>query len=243
MAASLPIATMDQLRLFMQHHVFAVWDFMLLLKALQQQVAPSGLPWLPSRHPRAAGLLHQLMAEEECDCLPAELGGPCHLSHFEIYLLAMEEIGADVAPIRAVLQVVSRDGLEAALNHPAIPPPSQRFLAATQLVIRSAKAHLLAAAFCYGREQLVSDLFRTLRDQLLAADLQAPILLWYLERHISLDGNSHGPLAEQLVLELCMNQPSSRNEVALLRTRVEQDRALFWGEIARMLESSGSSRS
>ena len=238
MAASLPIQTMGQLRLFMQHHVFAVWDFMLLLKALQQQLAPSGSPWLPPPHPRAAGLINQLIAEEECDCLPVQLGGPCYLSHFEIYLLAMEEIGADTAPIKAVLQLVTSDGLDVALKHRAVPQPSQRFMAATQVVIRSAKAHLLAAAFCYGREQLVPDLFRQLRDQLLGAGLHAPILLWYLERHIALDGDSHGPLAEEIVIELCQHQPLKLDEVAALRTRVEQERATFWGDIALILESS-----
>ena len=238
MAASLPIQTMGQLRLFMQHHVFAVWDFMLLLKALQQQLAPSGSPWLPPPHPRAAGLINQLIAEEECDCLPVQLGGPSHLIHFEIYLLAMEEVGADTDPIKAVLKLVTSDGLEVALKYPAIPQPSQRFMAATQVVIRSAKAHLLAAAFCYGREQLVSGLFRELRDQLVGAALHAPILLWYLERHIALDGDSHGPLAEEMVMELCLHQPSKLDEVTALRTRVEKERAALWRDIALILEPS-----
>ena len=72
---SRPIQTMGQLRLFIQHDVFAIWDFMLLLKALQQQLTPLGSAWLPSPHPRAAGLINQLIAEEECDSLPVQLGG------------------------------------------------------------------------------------------------------------------------------------------------------------------------
>jgi len=237
MGASLRIQTMAQLRLFMQHHVYAVWDFMLLLKALQQQLAPSGCPWLPSPHPRAAGLINQLIAEEECDCLPVQLGGPRHLSHFEIYLLAMEEVGADTDPIKGVLQLAFSDGMEVARQHPAIPQPSQRFMAGTQVVIRTGKAHLLAAAFCYGREQLVPDLFKELRDQLVGASLHAPILLWYLERHIALDGDSHGPLAEDIVIELCNHQPWKLEEVAALRTRVAEERATFWCDIAWALES------
>jgi len=241
MVVSLPIQTISQLRLFMQHHVFAVWDFMLLLKALQHQVAPSGCPWLPARHPHVAYLIHQLIADEECDCLPPELGGPLHLSHFEIYLLAMEQIGADTVPIKTVLEAVMSDGFEAGLKHPIIPKPSQRFMATTQMIIKSDKPHLLAAAFCYGREQLVPGLFRRLRDQLVAIDLRAPILLWYLERHITLDGESHGPLAEQMVMELCSGHAASLDGVAALRPHLEKDRAMFWGSIARTLESSLSS--
>ena len=44
MAESLRIQTVDQLQQFMQHHVYAVWDFTLLLKALQQQLSSAGYP-------------------------------------------------------------------------------------------------------------------------------------------------------------------------------------------------------
>ena len=98
------IVSIADLRVFVEQHVFVVWDFMLLLKALQQHLAPSGVPWVPPRYPRSAGLINSLVAEEECDCLPEALGGPLHLSHFGIYRRAMEEIGADTTAIDAVLQ-------------------------------------------------------------------------------------------------------------------------------------------
>ena len=221
MAGFLRIQTMDQLQQFMQHHVYAVWDFTLLLKALQQQLLSAG-------HLEALALIAQLVSEEESDWLPERCGGPCQLSHFEIYLLAMEEIGADTAAIRAVVARAAREGLAVALAHPAIPAPSRRFMASTQAVIRSGQAHLLAAAFCYGREQLVPTLFRHLQEQLTAADLQAPTLAWYLDRHIGLDGDQHGPLAEQMVLDLCRDNPTAQRAVKALRHRVEQERALFW---------------
>ncbi|MFL2672181.1 MAG: DUF3050 domain-containing protein [Prochlorococcaceae cyanobacterium] len=101
------IDSMAGLRLFMEHHVFAVWDFMQLLKALQQHLAPSGVPWTPPSHPQLAGLINSLVAEEECDLLPNSLGGPLYLSHFAIYRKAMEEIGADTTVIDAMLQQAS----------------------------------------------------------------------------------------------------------------------------------------
>ena len=228
MAESLRIQTVDQLQQFMQHHVYAVWDFTLLLKALQQQLSSAG-------HPQAVALIAQLVREEESDWLPEQCGGPCQLSHFEIYLLAMEEIGADTAAIRAVVALAAREGLAVALAHPAIPAPSRRFMASTQALIRSGQTHLLAAAFCYGREQLVPALFRQLRQQLTTADLQAPTLAWYLDRHIDLDGDQHGALAEQMVLDLCRDNPTAQREVMALRPRVEQERALFWWGIGESL--------
>ena len=71
------ISSIADLRLFMEHHVFAVWDFMLLLKSLQQHLAPSGVPWVPPRHPEIAGLVNNLVAEEECDVLLTALESRC----------------------------------------------------------------------------------------------------------------------------------------------------------------------
>jgi len=147
----------------------------------------------------------------------------------------MEDVGADTAPIKAVLQAAGDDGLEAPLKHAAIPEPSRRFMASTQAVIKSRKPHVLATAFCFGRERLVPELFRDILDQLVNGKRHAPILIWYLERHISLDADSHGPLAEQMVMELCQSQASAINDVASMRARVEQDRAAFWAAIAEVL--------
>ena len=238
MTPSLRIKTLDQLRLFMEYQVFAVWDFMLLLKSLQQQIAPSGTPWLPPKHPGVAGLINALVAEEECDCLPAELGGPLHMSHFSIYRRAMQEIGADTGVIDDVLSIAQRDGLDHALLHPMIPAPSKAFMRSTLEIIDSGRAHLMAAAFCYGRESLVPKLFTELHSEIEHQGLDAPTLAWYLQRHISLDGESHGPLAERMVLQLCENDPCRVVEVQDVKHRVVAQRNDFWQAIDQVLHSS-----
>lgn len=176
MSQVLTIKSLPQLRLFMEHHIFAVWDFMLLLKSLQALLAPVGVPWIPPRHPRVAGLINELVTSEECDCLPVELGDPSYLSHFSIYRAAMEKVGADTSVIDAVLAASAQHGLAEAMLNPLIPEPSRRFMTSTLSVINSGKPHLLAAAFCYGRELLVPELFLSLRDQLLLHKINAPIL-------------------------------------------------------------------
>lgn len=222
----------------MEYHVFAVWDFMLLLKSLQQQIAPSGTPWLPPKHPGVAGLVNALVAEEECDCLPAELGGPIHLSHFSIYRRAMQEIGADTRPMDAVISIAQRDGLANALLHPMIPAPSRVFMSNTLEIIESGQAHLMAAAFCYGRECLVPCLFKELYSQIEHGGLDAPTLTWYLQRHINLDGESHGPLAERMVLQLCDNDPCRVVEAEEVKSRVVAQRNDFWQAIGQALHPS-----
>ena len=237
---SLPqaITSIAGLRLFMEHHVFAVWDFMLLLKTLQQHLAPSGVPWVPPTHPEIAGLVNSLVAEEECDLLPENLGGPLHLSHFAIYRRAMVEIDANTAVIDAVLQQASRGDLAGAVRHRGIPPPSARFLRTTQELISSGEVHALAAAFAYGRELLVPDLFRGLLDRLTVLELPCPTLRWYLERHIVLDGDSHGPLAETMVLTLAGNDPAAHQTVQTVRRQVLADRSAFWDAIELQLRES-----
>lgn len=242
MVQPLVIQSLPQLRLFMEHHVFAVWDFMLLLKSLQQHLAPSGVPWSPPPYPGVVGLINSLVAEEECDLLPAAFGGPLSLSHFSIYRLAMQEVGASTGPIDAVLAVAASQGLESALGHPAIPEPARRFMASGFELIRAGDPCLLAASFCYGRELLVPDLFRSLREQLLRRNLHAPLLIWYLERHITLDGNSHGPLAETMVSELCGGRPAALKVVAALRPLVVRERQIFWGSIADSIGRLDGSR-
>ena len=243
---SLPqaITSIADLRLFMEHHVFAVWDFMLLLKTLQQHLAPSGVPWVPPTHPEIAGLVNSLVAEEECDLLPENLGGPLHLSHFAIYRRAMVEIDANTAVIDAVLQQASRGDLAGAVRHRGIPASSARFLRTTQELISSGEVHALAAAFAYGRELLVPDLFRGLLDRLTVLELPCPTLRWYLERHIVLDGDSHGPLAETMVLTLAGNDPAARQMVQTVRRQVLADRSAFWDAIERQFrERPPSNRS
>ena len=229
------ITSIPDLRLFMEHHVFAVWDFMLLLKTLQQRLAPSGLPWVPPNHPEIAGLVNSLVAEEECDLLPENLGGPLYLSHFAIYRRAMVEIDANIAVIDAVLQQASGGDLAGAMRHRGIPAPSARFLRTTQELISSGEVHALAAAFAYGRELLVPDLFRVLLDRLTVLDLPCPTLRWYLERHIVLDGDTHGPLAETMVLTLAGNDPAAHQTVQTVRRQVLADRSAFWDAIELQL--------
>ena len=229
------ITSIADLRLFMEHHVFAVWDFMLLLKTLQQHLAPSGVPWVPPTHPEIAGLVNSLVVEEECDLLPEKLGGPLHLSHFAIYRRAMVEIDANTAVIDAVLQQASRGDLAGAVRHRGIPAPSARFLRNTQELIYSGEVHALAAAFAYGRELLVPDLFRGLLDRLTVLELPCPTLRWYLERHIVLDGDSHGPLAETMVLTLAGNDPAEHQKVQTVRRQVLADRSAFWDAIELQL--------
>ncbi|MHC5538945.1 DUF3050 domain-containing protein, partial [Singulisphaera rosea] len=89
------IDDIDGLRRFMEHHVFAVWDFMSLLKALQRRVCCVDVPWTPPANPAACRLVNQIVLGEESD--EDEEGRPS--GHFELYRRAMQLCGAETGPI------------------------------------------------------------------------------------------------------------------------------------------------
>ena len=169
------IRDLPALRLFMEHHVFAVWDFQVLLRALERQLTSAGQADLQAVPAAAVEFLQRIVAEEERDLAPANPSGASHLSHLEIYLLAMEEVGASTETIKALLARVGHGrthgfqakALEKALKGLPIPEPSRRFMAFTFEVMASDEAPLMAAAFAHGRELLVPRLFEALLERAL----------------------------------------------------------------------------
>src|SRR2546425_11084063 len=93
------IDRLDSLRLFMEHHAFAVWDFMSLLKALQRRLCCVEVPWLPAVDPLGSRLVNEIVLAEESD----DDGRGGFASHFDLYHRAMTRCGANSAPIDGFL--------------------------------------------------------------------------------------------------------------------------------------------
>ncbi|QDU92867.1 DUF3050 domain-containing protein [Lignipirellula cremea] len=195
------IDRLEKLQVFMQHHVFAVWDFMSLLKTLQLRLCSSGVPWLPPTDPTAARLVNEIMLGEETD----EDGHGGFASHFDLYRRSMDCCGATGDAIDGFL-VELRQGqtVEAALSRPAIPPAVRPFVRQTFAVIDSGDLCAVASAFTFGREDLLPDVFQRIVDRLGEEnDGVLDDFKFYLHRHIELDGDHHGPLAARMIAALC----------------------------------------
>jgi hypothetical protein len=192
------IRTLQQLRTFCERHVFCVWDFMTLLKSLQQEITCISLPWVPVRDPEAARLINEIVLGEETD----EIEKGRHVSHFEWYLEAMAEIGADTAPIqRFVKRLRTGIPIEVALADESIPEESRTFTGVT-LSFLDAPLHVRAAVFFYGREDLIPRMFLPMVEGFSREGLPCRRLVGYLQRHIDVDGGHHGPHAERLLERL-----------------------------------------
>ncbi len=223
------LETLTDLRRFMEHHVFAVWDFMSLLKALQRDLTCVRVPWTPTPNPATRRLINEIVLGEESD---VDLKGR-PTSHFELYVQAMEECGANTAPIRKLVAAVAAGRTVAqALTEAQAPASVREFVETTFDIIDSDMPHAVAAAFTFGREDLIPAMFRQLvgelRDRFPG---QLDTFVYYLDRHIELDEEVHAPLVEQMVRELCGDDPTRWQECQQVAVRCLEARMVLWDGI------------
>lgn len=225
----------ETLRTFMRSHVFCVWDFQSLLKSLQRSLTCVELPWVPTADPESRRLVNEIVLDEESD---ATSDGR-HLSHFELYLEAMAWAGADRNPITNLLDSLQRGlSLESALASTDLPPGVGRFVRSTFRFIDSGSVHQIAAAFTYGREDVIPEMFSKLVENLSdeSPEIWSPFR-YYLERHIEHDGDRHGPLSRMLVARLCGDDPRLWSEAEAAAREAIEERLVLWDEISERKES------
>jgi hypothetical protein len=223
------LRTPDDVRAFMAAHVFAVWDFMSLLKRLQRDLTCVVHPWLPAASATHARLINEIVLAEESD--EDGLGG--HVSHFELYLAAMAQAGASTDGIRALVEAL-RSGQDPsrALARAGAPPHVADFVAGTLRLAAEGTTEEVAAAFFYGREDIIPDMFRALLESLDAGRHPSDRLRYYLARHIHIDGDAHGPAARALVESLCAGDPDRTARAGAAADASVRARIRLWDGVA-----------
>src|SRR5258708_19556615 len=165
---------------------------MSLLKAIQAAVAPAQTPWMPSSRPELRRFINEIVLGEECDEYDVA-GTRRFISHFELYLLSMEEVRADTRPIRQFISVVNENGVEAALGLPVVPQPAIEFVRSTFQFVEEQKDHCTASAFAFGREDLIPAMFGALLERMKISEVMAPNFPYYLNRHTQLTPETPPP--------------------------------------------------
>ena len=218
----------SDVRHFMHYHVFAVWDFMSLVKYLQNKFTSTTLPWTPPKNPTLARFINDIVLAEESDVMPNGVAA----SHFEMYLLAMEELYADTSHIRQFVNALDADSrpITTVIKQSGLDECIQDFLNFTFSTIASGKDHCVAAAFAFGREDVIPEMFMKVIEGLSDSN-QMPAFKYYLERHIELDGDEHGPLALEMMNTICGNDTQKWEEATKTAIEALEHRMLLWTSI------------
>jgi hypothetical protein len=243
------ISNIHDLQIFMEHHVFAVWDFMSLIKFLQNHFCPSTNCWVPrhisKRENKCARLINEIILAEETDY---DVNGKDTVSHFELYCDAMEEIGANVNQINNWISTLSQGTLPAnsysnfymtksTFNKSGImPEASAKFVKSTFSHIETGKPNIVAAVFAFGRENVIPDMFKGLLSQLNLSEIDCPKFHYYLSRHIEIDADEHGPASLELVEDSCNQQPELITEAENAAVCAIESRLEFWDNLAFIIE-------
>jgi hypothetical protein len=224
------ITSLEHLHLFMQHHAFAVWDFMSLLKVLQKNLTCVDIPWVPVGNPDTRYLINEIVCGEESD---VDEQGNRH-SHFELYLLAMKQSGCGTEQIDQMIEMILKgQSVEEALNICGAPESVKSFVGNTFDVINTHKAYLQAAVFTFGREDLIPQMFISFVNELHAnVPEKVSIFKYYLERHIEVDGDHHSHLAYEMTTSLCGTDAAKWDEATEYVKRALQCRIELWDAIA-----------
>lgn len=236
------MGSLDDLRIFMEYHVFAVWDFMCLLKELHSRIVTTRAPWFPPKDAYSAHLISRILVEEESDRMA---DGKQYSSHFELYLTAMRAVGANTQPIQRFLQRLSQGKmLIAAAEAIDLPEAIQQFVCTT-FSFFAWDTHILAAAFVYGREAITASMFMPIVQQLeksIHSEQKVAIqpLLYYLNRHIELDDSEHLPQALQMLINLAGNDARKWKDITLYAKMSLQARCHFLDEIQSKLQMNAT---
>jgi len=218
--------SLSDIKIFMESHVYAVWDFMSLLKGLQIHLTCTSLPWLPAKNTNTARFINEIVLEEESD--RNEEG--VFKSHFEMYLDAMEEVGASTIKVDEFLaKITVIDNVSQDIEHSELNRAVKEFLRFTFEILQTKAPHKIAAAFTFGREELIPDMFLKIIEQ--AGEEAYPKLGYYLKRHIELDGDEHGPLSLKMIKELCGSDNEKWREVAECSRKALNKRIELWDHI------------
>ncbi|MGH9111188.1 MAG: DUF3050 domain-containing protein [Acidimicrobiales bacterium] len=221
------VVTIDDLRAFMEHHVWAVWDFMNLVKAIQRRYTSTVIPWTPRGDATVRRFVNEIVLEEESDTHPVTDG---FCSHFELYVRSMAEVGARTDEVsRFVDSLEAGVAFEDALAHSGCAPAVSHFLTITWDAARASDEELVAA-FAFGRETVIPVMFERILAE--AGSLEhAELLQHYLVRHVELDGDSHGHMAEYLLASACGDDPQRWDRAEASARSCLEARARLWDAV------------
>ncbi len=230
------IKSIEDIKVFSEIHIFAVWDFMSLLKSLQHHLSTLSIPWSPAKNPKITRFINEIVIGEESDLDPN--GNP--KSHFQIYIEAMNQIGANT---NLIFELIKKNKLgipiHDAITSLSINEQVKKFLNFTFDIIATNQPHKIASAFTFGREDIIPDMFiEIVKNIERESNISIDKLIYYLNRHIEIDGDEHGPLSLEMIKMLCKNDLDKWQECIDVAKKSLELRISLWDTILIQLPKS-----
>lgn len=226
------IHSLQDIHVFMESHVFAVWDFMSLLKSLQNELTCTTVPWTPIGNQATRRLINEIVLGEESDESP----DGSFISHFELYLQAMKECGANTHSITTFIELIQAGKpVDFALDAAQAPQEAKAFVLYTMSKIKHDPLHCRAALFTYGREDLIPGMFLSLVEQLNNTTDNLKTFVYYLKRHIELDGDHHSHMASAMTESLIEGNDQKFQETQTTIIQAYEHRLKLWDGIHQRL--------
>lgn len=229
--------SLEDVKIFMENHIFAVWDFMSLLKSIQNQLTCTSVPWIPTRNPVLTQFINEIVLGEESDF--NEVNEP--KSHFEMYLEAMDQINAEKTEIKFLINnIKSGKNIEHSIESLNIHDAVKNFVQYSFEIIRTKQIHKIASAFTFGREDIIPDMFIAIINEVDPDNTKYPKLKYYFDRHIEIDGDLHGPLSHKMLIELCGDDQKKWDEVYIVGKTSLENRVRLWDAVLDQIVKKNS---
>lgn len=225
--------SVESMRQFMQVHIFAVWDFMSLLKRLQNDITGMSIPWMPSKFSKkSVRLINEIVLGEESDECPKSIHEDGYCDHFTMYLRAMNELG--ISDLFYFEQIKH-------LNLDVLPSAVKKFVLFHLSLAKEGSIEEVAGSFLYGREKLLPSLFQEVVEQIKLEEIKCPYLTYYLERHIEIDSEHHGHMAKELFDEICDTEEKRVKGLEAALVSLKHRDAIWTHAQQRIFKNAGSS--
>jgi len=117
-----------------------------------------------------------------------------------------------------------------------IPANTFEFVEHTMQVVEHGSTAEVGASFLFGREDPIPTMFQKLLSQFNKEKVPCDNLKLYLQRHIDVDEDSHGPMADLMLGKLCTTEEKCEKALNVVKELIEM-RVHLWDGIYSQIKN------